>query len=379
MRPTTALLPGARVGIARRLAVFDRARCAGTVASIASSVALMLILVGVYFGVRAGSVSYIERQPVDLWVARVGTGNLLRSSSVFAASTLDAISYWPEVASASPLLRILVSGTAGGERSTLFLFGIDPDAPAGAPFVPAGRAAPGPGEMVLDRAFARRRGLSPGDTVVVENRPFRVVGIAANTNALVAQYAFGHIADVRSLASTGPVVSFGLLDLEPGASPDDAAAELAEAFPQLEFIAHDAFVRNNIREMEAGVLPVLWVLAVLAIVSSLSLFSILLHGAVTDQREAFALLMAIGTPARSITRIVVSQAAVLAGAGFAVGALSIPAIMPLLGHLVPELEIRLDAVSVAVVAAMAGLMALAGSLLPLRRVRSIWPGEVFRA
>jgi len=60
-------------------------------AGIATSTLLVLVLVAAYRSVRASVTGYAGQPGIDLWVAPVGTDNLIRSSSLFSSRLADSV------------------------------------------------------------------------------------------------------------------------------------------------------------------------------------------------------------------------------------------------------------------------------------------------
>src|SRR5258705_7602824 len=72
---------------------------------------LVLVLFAVYRAPVASVRGYVGKGDVDLWMAPVGTDNLMRASGVLPVGVLDEVRKVSGVASADALLRIFVSVT----------------------------------------------------------------------------------------------------------------------------------------------------------------------------------------------------------------------------------------------------------------------------
>lgn len=356
----------------------DRARLAVTVAGVAIVVALVLFLQTVYQGAREEANAYVASRPVDVWVSHAGATNLVRSASFVPASLGAGLETLPGVARASPLLRGIASAEIDGEPVTFFLLGIDPDAPATRPDVATGRASPAPGEVVVDRVLARRHGLSVGDTLRLLGEPFRVAGLGEGTNALVTSLLFATLADARRLLGLEDVVSHFLVEAEPGVPADVVADTLTRRFDELSSVVAERFVLANMREIESGVVPLLWAVATFGALAGGALLTLLLYGGVVERRADYAVLKAIGASQRQVDGLVLRQAALAVAAGLAAGALLFAVAAPLFQRLVPEIAYGFAPWIGWATAGVAALLGLAAAWLPIRRLRSIWPGEAFR-
>ena len=370
---------GGAVPLARRLVAHDRSRFAITIAGVSVAVALVLFLGAVYAGVREESNAWVDTRPVAVWVALDNTTNLIRSSSLLAGWREDSVAALPGVARASPLLRIITTARTPAGPATVFVLGYQPGDRAAEPALVAGRQLAARREIVLDRAFARRYHLAPGDWLRLQGVLFRVTGISRGTNAIITQLAFVPLADARGLLGLGDVVSFLLVAGRPGVAADSLAAEIRRSGRRLNAFTQPQFARNNLDEMRNGLLPVLATVDGFGAAVGAAVLGLLLYGTVIERREDFALLKALGAGRALLRRLVLRQAAFAVGAGFAAGLATHLALAPVLGVLLPQVPLALDPAVAGLALALATGMGLAGAWLPIARLDRVYPAEVFRA
>jgi putative ABC transport system permease protein len=232
---------------------------------------------------------------------------------------------------------------------------------------------------VLDRAFARRYRLAPGDWLRLQGVPFRVTGISRGTNAVITQLAFVSLGDARGLLGLGDVVSFLLVTGRPGVAPESLVAAVRRTGRRLNAFTQPEFARNNLDELRNGLLPVLATVDAFGAAVGAAVLGLLLYGTVVERREDFALLKALGAGRGALRRLVLRQAAFAVGAGFAAGLGAHLALAPLLGALLPQVPLALDPAAAALALALALAMGLAGAWLPIARLERVYPAEVFRA
>lgn len=366
------------VPLARRLLWDEKGRFAITVGGVAFMIVLVLFLFGVYYGVARGSTGYVRSSPADVWVSMKNSTNLLRSSSFMRASALEPLRGIDGVDDVSGLLRLIATAEVSGAPVTLFIFGFDPASPLARPSVAAGTAQIERGDIVLDRAFAATHDLGVGDTLTVQERTFRVRGLSAGTNAMVAQFSFMTLADAQRLLGFPGVVSFGVLGLRPDARSDSVMAAVAARAPRLAAFAKETFVANTLREMETGILPILWTIALFGAVTGTTVLALLLYSAVQERREDYAVLSAVGAPHRYLQRLVLQQSLLAGLLGFGLGAALYLGGTPGLRRLVPSLELVLPPSALALTFALALAISVLGSWAALRKLRGIYPAEVFR-
>ena len=368
------------VPIVRRMIWKDRSRFAITVVGVGFSVMLMLFLSGVYEGVKRGATGYVAGSRADVWVCQNTTTNLLRSSSYWDAGLLERIGQLAGVREATGILRVLTTATINGESVTLFMFGFDPKSDLGAPSVLIdGTAQIRRREIVLDKAFASKHRLATGESLAVHGAWFRVAGISDNTNATVAQFAFTTLDDAQQLIGMPNCTSFGLVTLDGTQTEDQVIRSIVTQFPALTAFPHNAFNRNNLRELATGVLPILAAISFFGAVIATMVITLMLYGSVLEQREDYALLKAMGAREPYVVGLMLRQAITVAMVGFFLGLAADLAVAPLLATIVPEMA--------PVFTLPAGLMILGGTLCvgvagswgPVHTLARVFPAEVFRA
>jgi len=130
--------------------------------------------------------------------------------------------------------------------------------------------------------------------------------------------------------------------------------------------------------MDNGVLPVFAAAAIFGAAVGGFIVALMLYSSALERRDDYATLKALGAGQRVLLRLVVSQALLVTLAGCVAGALFTAAITPLLLRLVPALALRY-APSLLYVLPAALLIGALSAAAPLRVLRRIYPGEVFRA
>lgn len=367
------------IPLARRLIAFDRLRFGLTIAGIGVSVVLVLFLVALYDGVRHESNGYFERRPIDAWVAQDNTTNFIKSSSFVRMAARKALESVPGVAEVTPLVRLITTMDLPEVSVSVIVLGIEAQSSAGVPDVSEGLAVPKRGELVLDGALARRHRLGVGDSVTVQGRRFRIIGISHGTNSVLTQFAFIALADAHELLGVPQLASFFLVRGEPGVAADTLAARLNGRVARTRAFTRDAFATGNLHELQEGLIPILVTVAVIGGTVALIVLTLLLSGAILEQRETYAVLKALGASSGTLTRVVVAQSLVAVLGGVLSGLLLYALGTPLVVRLVPVLALALQPRAVIAVSGAAVVTGLLGALVPLWRVAHIDPAELFRA
>lgn len=368
-----------RVPLARRLIAHDRMRFGITIAGVGCAVLLMLFLLALYEGVSIESNGYIAGRPSQAWVTQDNTTNFIKSSSILRASGAETLRTVAGVAEATPILRLITTVAIGPHRPTVIVLGIDPRSELGRPDIVEGTGQLEPGEMIMDRALARRNDAHIGDVLAIQGHSFRLAGISRGTNAVMTQLAFVPLEDAQELLGFGDAASFILVRAGPGVGATELAARMRGRVAHTNVFTQEEFADNNMRELRGGLLPILATVALLGGVVALSVLTLLLYGTILERREAYALLKAVGAPHGFLARLILAQSLAAVIGGVAFGALAYAACAPLVIRIVPEVVLSLSMSALAGVAVAAVAMGCVGALVPLRRVARIYPAELFRA
>jgi putative ABC transport system permease protein len=363
---------------ALRILVQQPVRFALTVGGIALCVMLMLFLLSIYRGVAAGSVEYIRRNPSDLWVLQRNATNILRGSSILTTAHGAYLGQVPEVEAASPVLLILSTVRRERGQATLFLVGYDPVAGSGGPpEIVAGRGVMADTEIVLDRSFARKHGILPGEFVCVQDDSLCVVGLSGGTNAFVIQYGFASIARVRSLIGFPSMVTCYCVRLRPGTAIDSMRTALVDDLPGIVVFDQETFLNNNVREMESGFLPILYAIAAIGAIVLTSILTLLLTVIILESRKDFAVMRALGSPDRFIHSVILAQAMLLACCGTVVAMALFPPMASVIEWLTPEVSTAASATQIGSVTAVVLVVTSISAWIAIRRVKPIYPLEAF--
>ncbi len=364
---------------ATRVLLAQPQRLTLTVAGVALCVVLMLFLLGVYRGVSVGSIEYVAASDADLWVLQRHAANILRSTSLLDERYGGQLRREAGVDDVAPVLFILGGVETPAGLATTYFTGFDArHGTGGPPHITAGRTVAGDDDIVLDRSFAAKHGFRVGDRVVVKGRALQVVGLSGGTNMFVIQYAFVTLERARWLGGIPGVVSAFQLRLRPGADAGAVAAHLRRELPELAVYQRPEFLANNTREMEAGILPLLYVVALIGAVVLTAILSLILSITVLERRRELAIMKALGAPPRFVPGLVVQQALLLAGSGTLLGVAVFFPLTRLVERLAPEVATVSSPAHLALVALAALVVGLVASLVPIARIQHVYPLEVFR-
>jgi putative ABC transport system permease protein len=344
---------------------------------------LVLVLLAAYRGATSGVAAYVGQEGFDLWVAPRGIDNLVRSAGQLPVGAEETVRAIPGVAEVGPILRTFatVEGGPAGDRRRLTLLAIGYRGPAGLggpPFLVTGRAPASPDEISLDRAAAHRLGAAPGALVDVAGDAARVVGITRGTNLLATQFAFVDLRAAEDALGAFGRPSFLVVRLASGAAPGTIKRIIEDRVPRSAAFPSDEFVRNNVREIAAGVLPVLALVTLLGFGVAVALVALLAQGLADDRRRDAAVLLALGASPLPVGLGVLAHVEKIVVLGAAAGAAAAWAAAAGIEHLAPTVELTIrttDLLAAPAAFSVAAALAALGAVLSLGRVD---PVEAFR-
>jgi len=367
------------VPIARRILLKQKSKLIITVSGIGFSIMLMLFITGIHEGVKTGVTGYVANSPAQIWLCQKNSTNLLRSSSFLNEAIIGDVKNIDGIKSVDRILRIITTAQIHDKPVTLFLFGFRPDSRLGSPKMIEGSSKIKNGEIILDRSFAFKNRLELGDSIKIQDRDLRVAGFCTETNAIVAQFSFTTLHDAQNLIGFPNIISFVLVVPENNISDLKLMEVLKEKFDFLSIYTKKEFNKNNLEEMQTGVLPILWGIGIFAAISGAAVISLMLYGSILEKRDEYALLKAIGTSQPQLLFIVGKQSAFIAIIGYVLGLLLYIILSPAIVKIFPELYLSLTWQAALMVLVASLVIGVFGAIIPINKLYGIYPAEVFRA
>ena len=354
------------------------ARTAFTIGGVALCAVLMLFLLSVYRGVADGSVEYIRHNRTDLWVLQENTTNILRGSSILSTGHGNLLREISGIRSVSPLVFFLCSIRKGERGSTVYLTGYDPATGIGAPpLITQGRNIQNDGEIILDRSFAAKSGFHTGDIVTLKGDSLRVVGISVQTNMFVVQYAFVTLRQAQSLIGYPGLVSCYLVQVQEPGTVASMKERIREEIPGLEVYDHDEFLKNNIREMQSGFLPLLYVIAAIGGIVLTTILTLILSISILERRRDFAVMKTLGSTHRFLGGLVYGQGLQISLTGCGAALAFFFPMIRLIEAISPEVSTKTSLEQIAGVFLTVSVMSGVSSLLAARKLARIYTLEAF--
>src|SRR5438093_1545984 len=223
--------------VARKNLFSEWTRLAISVGGVALSVFLISLLLSLYRGWDSKVGEFVQKSNVDVWIASEGSKEFASAASLLPTEGQQAeqaqlylnnnsdIEEWSPMI-VRPLLGVRVEkvGTADEKLSTdmnLQFVGFDTKTRLGGPIeVVEGKDTPGPGEVIVDSALAKRYGLNVGDILRAGGKDWKVVGRSEFGDFVFSQTVFVTHDEAQAVLSMKGLTTFYVLKLKPGV--DDA-------------------------------------------------------------------------------------------------------------------------------------------------------------
>ena len=350
-----------------------------TVGGISLCLILMLFLLGIYRGVADGSVEYIKKNKVDLWVLQKNCTNILRGTSLLSTFNQVILEDDSNIETVSPVLLILSTIKYNNKTATTFLTGYYPELGfGGPPELIDGRTIKNGNEIVIDKSFAEKYNLKIGNRLQIQDKTMKVVGISKGTNAFVIQYSFTTLKQVQSFIGFPNIVSCYLVKLKKGSNINSVINELQKRLPGTAIYSYPQFLKNNIKEMESGFLPILYAIAIISAIVLTAILSLILSINILERQKDFAVMKTLGSPASFLPKLIILQALIITFISVIVMLILFFPLVQFIESISPEVSTEISIIQIFSVISLALLMSLLSSFISLPRLRKIYTLEAFK-
>ena len=373
--------------LALRQLTHDRVRSILTALAVSISIAVILILRGFEQGLYAQSESVVLDRGGQLIVAQSGISNFLAVRSSLPQLTRARVEAIAGVASANPITGFWVIYGSEGNKFPLLLLVYD--ALGGPTHLIQGHPIEDGHDAIIDIGLSKKFGLKPGDTLLISDFKFRIAGITSHSSALFSTFAFvtydGMIdlfleSEIAPDISTFPLLSFLLVELEPGADRTAVAQFIEDRLPEVDVFTPQQLAQNDVALGKELFGPIMGVLISLSYVIGLLVIGLIVYSDVSARRHQFGVMKALGFHLSHIARGVMMQSLMLMLVAYPVGVFLAKLVAVGIEWRAPVYMVYvLEPVGLMKVLVGVALMMLIGSLLPLRLIARTEPLIAFQA
>jgi putative ABC transport system permease protein len=362
---------GGGVPLARRNLLAEPRRLAAASAGVGLALMLILLLDGLWAGIRANVTTYTDNVGADLYVAEPGTANFLGAVSVVPADIVDLVRSDPDVEWAVPVRALSSIVDLHETKVAVFVVGSVPGERGGPWSLSSGRAAQRDDEVVVGDVTARRHGMRLGDTLDLMGRSFTVVG--TGPDAFMASFVFLTHAATDGLLTASGTTSFVLLGTH-----DAAAVRTRLATTGLAVLDRDELARNDLALMtRAYGVPLRVMVAVAFLIGSL-VIALSAYTAISDRRREYGIVKAIGAQGRYLASLALQQTMLVAAAGLVAGGVLFLVGRAVISHARPQFLVLATASGVGRAVGAAVLMGVVAAIVPARRLARLEPAAAYR-
>jgi putative ABC transport system permease protein len=355
----------------------QRVRTGLTVLGISLGITTVITLGVVTNSLKSTAGEIIRFGGADFMVAQQGAADL--SFSIVPEEDAEALARHSGVQRAQPALVHIIRV---GSNPFFFLVGLRPeDVSSNPPALRSGGVLTGAAdEIMLGHNAARDLGVTTGDSVTIEDRLFRVVGVYVTGTLYEDGGAYAPLPVVQEIAAKTGVVTAVFITAAEGVDPGGLADQIEEDFPNLATISDVSEygkVDQGITLLDAANLAI----SILAVgIGAIGVMNTMVMSVFERTRE-IGILRAVGWSGRRILRMIISESIFLclvaAVAGSLVGVAATQALL-----LVDTIRTLLEpqyTVSVFLRGLLvAVIVALAGAAYPAFRAVRLTPMEALR-
>src|SRR5208337_1942428 len=315
------------IKLAIRNLFHDRARFLVTLVGILFAVVLVAVQLGMYFGARLMITGMIDHAKGDIWIAAYGAESFEQAPLLTGRERFTALSV-PGVVAVTPLL-VSFSDWRRPDSSTtnVVVIGSDEDEASLEPWniVEGAATSTSPDGVIVDRTSAKSLGVSgAGEIGEIEGKRVRVEALTNGIRSFTTSpYVFTSLNKAHKLLSIpSDQATFYLVKLAPGAAAAEVKRELASRLPGASVYTKAEFLQRNLDYWLFGTGAGVALLggALLGLIIGTVIVAQTLYSSTKDHLGEFATLRALGSSSYYIHKVILTQAAVSAFAGYTLGA-----------------------------------------------------------
>jgi putative ABC transport system permease protein len=237
---------------------------------------------------------------------------------------------------------------------------------------------------------AEQYGLGIGDKVNILGQELTIAGLSDGTGNLLNSVAFisqndfarvrGNMsmANAASTNATMPIISFVLVKVTPGASPDAVAARIEQEVTGVTAQSLEAFATQERKIVKDMATDLITTMNLVGFLVGLAVMALTVYIAALSRRGEYGILKAVGARNRYLYGTVLAQAFFSVVIGFAL-ALTITFLLSVaLPNFASTLTLQISSASLLKVGIASLVIAALSALLPIRQIAGLDPARVFK-
>lgn len=362
-----------RVPLGRRTMLADRRRLATSALGVGASIALILLLEGLWGGLLIQISAYEDHVNTSFFVRQTGTKTL--AEGVVPTSALQNVRAVGGVQEADAVIARSVILDLHGTRQAALVIGYRPGGLGGPWRMSAGRAVQRDDEVVIDETLAADHGIALNDRMSLLGRSMRVVGFSTGTRSFMGVtlvFVSDHTA--IQLFAMPKTATFIL-----ARASDPAAAATAITGRTGLAVVQTSTVAAADRALYTRIFgSPLKLMVLIAFAAGTLIVALTTYSAIVDRVREYGIVRAMGATNRRLFAVVLGQTLVLTTFGTIAGWFLMAAATRIIAVLRPQFLVSLSPGTAVGIVAAAALMALLAAIVPTRRVTRLDPASVYR-
>ncbi len=371
----------------------NKIRLVISVGGVALALSLILALDAIVTGVEGRLTAYIDNSGADVFVSQAGVRNLHMVSSWLPASVVGKVQAVSGVASVTPIMYLTDTMDVGPneDRYSVYVIGLPQGATMGGPWrVARGVSIPAEGQAVIDRGVAEKYSLGIGDKVNILGQELTIAGLSDGTGNLLNSVAFISMDDFARIrgnmqmgnaASTGaqmPTVSFVLVKVKAGVSPEAVATRIEEEVSGVTAQSREAFATQERKIVKDMVTDLITTMNLVGFLVGLAVMALTVYIATLSRRGEYGILKAVGARNRYLYGTVLAQALSSVVVGFTL-ALTLTFLLSVaVQNLSSTMTLQISGASLLKVGIVSLVIAALSALVPIRQIAGLDPAMVFK-
>lgn len=273
-----------------------------------------------------------------------------------------------------------VGDNAEARESQIQIIGYDTASGMGGPkIILAGKTTPGKREIIIDKVFARKNGLTLGDQIEAFGKIVTIVGLTEKNNMLIYSRGFMDQKELQDILKEKNQINFVLLNLADPAETESMVEKLNRDIDGITAYELTEFARMNGEEITNSFLPIIMVVTIIGFMTGVVVIGMTIYTSTIEKLREFGVLKAIGATDTMLFFIVFEQSLWYSILGFAGGVLLTAGITKLAMELVPVIIAEYTNKIYIFVFISTLVMSAVASFIPIRKISKIDPAMVFKA
>jgi putative ABC transport system permease protein len=373
------------VDLALKMLLDDKTRFVATVLGVGFAVALILIQVGLFFGLLENASITIEKLSADLWVMARNTPNV-DFANPFPETYLQRVRSVPGVARADNLIVWYATvALPSGARESVIYYGLEDFSRWGFPWkITQGSAANlrrGRFVMLDDSAERRFGPFRVGDYREFQGRRLKIIGRTRDARSFTTNpmaFLDYQLAQTLSPGELGGRTTFIIIKLEPWAKLSAVRAEIQRRLPynDVHAKAEWAAISRRYWVESTGLGLTIFLTVSLGALVGVVIVAQTLYASTTEHLAEFGTIKALGGRDADVYGLIGEQAMFASALGFILGLVLTFSLEPVLARL----DMKMIVTPTVGILVFLGTQALclAAAMLSFRKVASLDPAMVFR-